>query len=119
VIAPASEFLYKNAAEKMLKEASSGFVVGQSVIGGVKCTQLAFRGGEFDWQVWVEDGARPLPRKFILTSKKVTGEPQMTVLVKSWDFAPKLTDAEFSFTPPKDAKKIDFLMLTSGAAKAK
>jgi len=43
----------------------------------------------------------------------------MTVLVKSWDFAPKLTDAEFSFTPPKDAKKIDFLMLTSGSAKAK
>jgi len=119
VIAPASEFLYKNAADKMLKEASSGFVVGQSVIGGVKCTQLAFRGAEFDWQVWVEDGARPLPRKFILTSKKVTGEPQMTVLVKSWDFAPKLTDAEFSFTPPKDAKKIDFLMLTSGSAKAK
>jgi hypothetical protein len=119
VIAPASEFLYKNAADKMLKEASSGFVVGQSVIGGAKCTQLAFRGGEFDWQVWVENGARPLPRKFILTSKKVTGEPQMTVLVKSWDFAPKLTDAEFSFTPPKDAKKIDFLMLTSGSAKAK
>src|SRR5262245_7734382 len=28
VIAPAAEFLYKNAAEKMLKEAPSGYVVG-------------------------------------------------------------------------------------------
>ncbi|HEY7165973.1 MAG TPA: DUF2092 domain-containing protein [Candidatus Binatia bacterium] len=119
VFAPAAEFLYKNAADKMLKEASSGFVVGQSVIGGVKCTQLAFRGAEVDWQVWIEDGARPLPRKFILTSKKIASEPQMTVLVKSWDMAPKVADGEFSFTPPKDVKKIDFLKLTSGSAQGK
>jgi hypothetical protein len=119
IVAPASEFLYKNSAEKMLKEATSGFVVGQSVVAGVKCTQLAFRSDEFDWQVWVEDGARPLPRKFILTSKKVAGEPQMTVLVKSWDLAPKIGAGEFTFTTPKDAKKIDFLLLTSGSAKGK
>jgi hypothetical protein len=117
VIAPASELLYKNAAEKMLKEASSGFVVGQSVVGGVKCTHLAFRGSEVDWQIWIEDGDKPLPRKFTLTSKKVTGEPGFTVLVKSWDVMPKLTDKEFSFAPPKGAKKIEFLQLTAEAAK--
>ena len=48
IIAPAAELLYKNAAEKMLKEASSGFVVGQSIIVSVKCTHLAFRGAEVD-----------------------------------------------------------------------
>lgn len=119
IIAPGADFLYKNAAEKMLKEASSGFVVGQSVVGGVKCTHLAFRGAEVDWQVWVEDGARPLLRKYVLTSKKVAGEPQFTVLVKSWDLAPKVEGREFSFAPPKGANKIDFLKLTSGAAPAK
>ena len=118
IVAPASDFLYKNFADKMLKEASSGFVVGQSVVTGVKCTQLAFRNAEFDWQVWIENGARPLLRKFILTSKKVAGEPDFTVIVKNWDLTPKLSNAEFSFTPPKGAKKIDFLMLSSGAAQA-
>ncbi len=118
VIAPAAELLYKNAAEKMLKESSSGFVVGQSVVGGVKCTHLAFRGSEVDWQIWIEDGDKPLPRKFILTSKQVKGEPQFTVVIRSWDLAPKLTNAEFSFTPPKGAKKIEFLQL-SAEAKAK
>jgi hypothetical protein len=119
VIAPAAELLYKNAAEKMLKESSSGFVVGQSVVGGVKCTHLAFRGSEVDWQIWIEDGDKPLPRKFILTSKQVKGEPQFTVVIRSWDLAPKLTNAEFSFTPPKGAKKIEFLQLTAEAAKPK
>jgi hypothetical protein len=118
IIAPAAELLYKNAAEKMLKESSSGFVVGPSVVGGVKCTHLAFRGSEVDWQIWIEDGDKPLPRKFILTSKKVAGEPQFTVLIRNWDMAPKLPNSEFSFTPPKGAKKIEFLQLTAEAAKA-
>ena len=119
VIAPGAEFLYNNAAERMLKETSSGFVVGPSVVGGVKCTHLAFRGAEFDWQIWIEDGAKPLPRKFIITSTKIAGAPEFTVLMRSWDLAPKLTDQSFSFVPPKGAKKIEFLMLTSGSAQAK
>jgi hypothetical protein len=119
VIAPAAELLYKNAAEKMLKITSSGFVVGQSVVGGVKCAHLAFRGAEVDWQIWIEDGNKPLPRKFILTSKTVTGQPEFTVLIRSWDVAPKLTNQEFNFTPAKGAKKIEFLMLTAGTAKPK
>jgi hypothetical protein len=119
IIAPAAELLYKNAAEKMLKESSSGFVVGPSVVGSVKCTHLAFRGSEVDWQIWIEDGDKPLPRKFILTSKKVTGEPQFTVIIRNWDVAAKLSNQEFSFTPPKGAKKIEFLNLSAGTAKPK
>jgi hypothetical protein len=117
VIAPGAEVLYSNAAERMLKVTTSGFVVGPSVVGGVKSTHLAFRGAEVDWQIWIEEGGRPLPRKFVLTSKQVKGEPQFTVLIRSWDLAPKLTEQMFSFTPPKGAKKIDFLNLTAEAAK--
>ena len=119
IIAPATELLYKNAADKMLKESTSGFVVGPSVVGGVKTTQLAFRGAEVDWQIWIEDGDKPLPRKFILTSKKVSGEPEFTVLIRNWDVAAKLSDQEFNFKPAKGAKKIDFLNLSAEAAKAK
>jgi hypothetical protein len=119
VIAPGAEILYGNAADRMLKETSSGFVVGPSVVGGVKSTHLAFRGAEVDWQIWIEDGDKPLPRKFILTSKKVKGEPQFTVLIRNWDVAPKLTDQMFTFVPPKGAKKIEFLQLTAEAAKPK
>ena len=119
IVAPAAELLYSNAGEKMLKEATSGMVVGSSVIGGVKTTHLAFRGAEVDWQVWIEDGDKPLPRKFVLTSTKVTGAPQFTVLIRSWDVATKLSNQEFTFTPPKGAKKIEFLKLTAETPKSK
>ena len=119
IIAPASELLYKNAAEKMLKEASSGFVVAPSVVGGVKShpprvSRIGGRLADLD-----RGRGQAAPRKFILTSKKVAGEPQFTVLIRSWDVTPKLTDQEFSFTPPKGAKKIEFLQLTAEAAKPK
>src|SRR5580765_5400745 len=117
--APAGELLYTNAAEKMLKESTSGFVVGPSVVGGVKTTHLAFRAGEVDWQIWIDDGDKPLPRKFIITSKKVSGEPEFTVIMRSWDVAPKFTDQEFNFKAPKGAKKVEFLRLTSEPAKSK
>jgi hypothetical protein len=116
VIAPGADFLYGNAADRMLKETTAGLVVGPSTVAGAKSTHLAFRGAEVDWQIWIEEGNRPLPRKFVLTSKKVTGEPQFIVLVRSWDLAPKFTDKEFTFAPPKGAKKIEFLQLTSEAA---
>ena len=119
IIAPAAELLYKNAAEKMLKESTSGFVVGQSIVGSVKCTHLAFRGAEIDWQIWIEDGSKPLPRKFMITSKQMSGAPQFTVLIRNWDLTPNLADREFTFAPPKGAKKIDFLKLTSGPTQAK
>jgi hypothetical protein len=119
IIAPAAELLYKNAAEKMLKESTSGFVVGQSIVGSVKCTHLAFRGSEIDWQIWIEEGSKPLARKFMITTKNVSGAPQFTVLIRNWDVAAKLTDQEFSFTAPKGAKKIEFLKLTSETGKSK
>ncbi len=115
VIAPGAEILYGNAAERMLKVTTSGFVVGPSVVAGIKCTHLAFLGAEVDWQIWIEDGDKPLPRKFVLTSKQVTGAPEFTVLVRSWDLTPKLTEREFTFVPPKGAKKIEFLQLTAEA----
>jgi hypothetical protein len=118
IVAPAAELLYSNAAEKMLKEASSGMVVGPSVIGGVKTTHLAFRGAEVDWQIWIEDGDKPLPRKFVLTSTKVSGAPQFTVLIRNWDVGAKLGNQEFSFTPSKGAKKIEFLKLSAETVKA-
>jgi hypothetical protein len=119
VIAPGTDLFYKDAAEKMLKASSSGSVVGPSVVAGTKTTHLAFRGADVDWQVWIEDGDKPLPRKFILTSKQIKGEPEFTMVIRSWDLAPKVTDKEFAFVPPKGAKKIEFLSLTEGVAKPK
>jgi hypothetical protein len=114
VYAPAADFLYKNAYDVLMEDVVSGFYVGPGVVDGVKCHHLAFRGNEVDWQIWIEDGDKPLPKKFIITTKWMTGAPQFTVLVKGFDLAPKFTDNFFTFVPPTDAQKIDFIHPSRG-----
>jgi hypothetical protein len=116
VYAPRGDLLYKNAYEVLTEDVVSGFYVGESVIGGIKCHHLAFRGNEVDWQIWIEDGDKPLPKKFIITTKWMTGAPQFTASIKAWDLSPKFSEDTFTFVPSKDAQRIDFVRLTSGAA---
>jgi hypothetical protein len=119
VIAPAGDLVYSNAYEILMQDATSGFVVGESVIEGVVCDHLAFRNPDVDWQIWVQQGRQPLPRKFVITSKNVAGSPEFSIVMTKWDLAPKLSDRTFAFTPPKDAKKVDFLPLDKGASPSK
>ena len=110
---PGGDLLYRNLYSILTEDVISGSYVGMSVVGGTKCHHLAFRGNEVDWQIWIEGKDRPLPKKFIVTSKWVTGAPQFTLIINSWDLSPEFTKNTFTFEPPKDAHKIDFIRLTS------
>jgi hypothetical protein len=108
IIVPAGDLLYRNAFELLTADVKSGFVVGKGVVGGVRCDHLAFRNADVDWQIWIQEGAQPLPRKYVITSTQVAGAPQFAVLV-SWNTAPKFAPDTFAFTPAKDARRIEFL----------
>jgi hypothetical protein len=114
IYAPAGDLLYKNAYKRLMQDVMSGLYIGMSVVGGVRCHHLSFRGREVDWQIWLEDGDKPLPRKYIVTSKWLTGAPQFVAFMNNWNLSPRVTDDMFTFAPPKDAQKIDFLLLTGG-----
>ncbi len=73
---------------------------------GVPCEHLAFTQTNIDWQIWIEDGAKPVPRKFLITYKDEPGSPQFTALFSNWDFETKLPDFVFKFEPPAGASKI-------------
>lgn len=86
---------------------TSGFYVGPARIGGVETDQYAFSTEDLDWQLWIDRGERPLPRKIVITSVYDDASPQFTATL-DWSTPPKLTDADFAFTPPPNAKSITF-----------
>ena len=55
--------------------------LGSGVINGVECDYLAFRTEDVDWQIWVEDGERALPRKVVITFKDQPGYPQFVAVL--------------------------------------
>jgi len=109
IVAPASDLLYEDAFAILMEDVTSGFVVGKSVVGGVRCDHLAFRASDVDWQIWIQEGSQPLPRKFVITTRDVINAPQFAVEVTKWDLGPRFSAETFSFAPPKGAKQIEFL----------
>jgi hypothetical protein len=85
--------------------------IGQGVIDGVECEHLAFRTPDIDWQLWVEIGARPIPRKYIITSKTMAGAPQYTLRIKDWRTDAQVAADAFTFQPPADARKVELVAL--------
>lgn len=86
--------------------------IGPSQIDGVTCEHYAFRQDAADWQVWIQQGDYPLPRKLVITTTTDAARPKFTS-VMTWNLAPSFNDASFTFVPPKDARRI---MLTQGLA---
>lgn len=119
VFAPGGDLLYANAYENLMENVTSGFVVGKSVVEGVRCDHLAFRAGDVDWQIWIQEGSQPLPRQFVITTKDVAGAPEFAVVMTKWNLAPQFGERTFDFTPPKDARKVDFLPLVQGAPQSR
>ena len=119
VVAPAADLLYTNAYDILMQDVSSGFVVGKGVVDGMRCDHLAFRAPSTDWQIWIEEGSRPLVRKLVITSLEMLNAPQFTVVVKKWDLKPKFGAATFSFKPSKQTQKLEFVRKDLDALKAK
>ncbi len=111
VVMPGSDLVYHNPYQVLMEDVESGMYVGTSNIGGVEVHHLAFRGSEVDWQIWIENDDTPLPSKYVITSKWITGAPQFTAVFSDWDTSAQLKDALFTFSPPPGVEKIGFIPL--------
>ena len=98
-----------NAYELMTKNVCDSLYVGLHQVRGVPCHHLAFDEDNRQWQIWIEAGDKPLPRKLLVTQKRLLGSPQWTAYLSDWNLSPQLPDSLFTFVPPAGAHQIEFL----------
>jgi len=79
--------------------------LGPSSVGGTTCQHYAFRQEGLDWQIWIQLGDFPLPRKLVLTTTTDEARPQYQATY-SWNLAPSFNEDAFTFDPPADARRI-------------
>jgi len=113
IAVPGADLLLSRAYDELMAEVLEAKHIGRGVIDGVECEHLAFRNHDVDWQLWVEVGARPIPRKYVITSKMVTGAPQYTLRIKDWRTDTQIAADAFAFKPAADAKKVDISALAN------
>jgi hypothetical protein len=111
-----ADLVCSNAYELMTKDVRHNLYVGLHRVNGAPCHHLAFDMDNMQWQIWVEAGDKPLPRKLLITQTKLLGSPQWTAYLSDWNFSPQLADSLFTFTPPEGAHQIEFLPPSKAAA---
>ncbi len=102
---PGADLLLSNSFEVLTSDIIEGHHVGQGVVDGIECEHLAFRGHDTDWQIWIQAGAQPIPRKYVITSKTLAGAPQYSLRIKDWKTDAIADAAAFDFKPPEGAIK--------------
>jgi hypothetical protein len=101
-----ADLLYADPAPGLLTDVERGADYGTEVVGGVPCEHLAFRARDEDWQIWIATGDRPLPMKFVITSKWVVDAPQYVVRMSHWNVQARIDPSQFVFTPPAGAQRL-------------
>jgi len=104
--APGADLLGSHVFDDLTADVIVSKHIGRGVVDGIECEHLAFRDVDVDWQLWVEVGDRPIPRKYVITSKGVGGAPQYTLRIKDWKTDMPIGADAFVFTPPQGATKV-------------
>ncbi|HXI83883.1 MAG TPA: DUF2092 domain-containing protein [Verrucomicrobiae bacterium] len=104
---PLEDLIVSDPYESAVRKIVSGRDIGPVTVLGTPCEHLAFSLGRVDWQIWIEDGMKPVPRKIVITYKDEEGTPEYTAIFSNWDFQTKPPDFLFVFEPPSGASKID------------
>ena len=104
---PGADLLYSNVYSVLSEGVVSSAHMGTAYVNGVECHYLTFRAPHVDWQLWVKAEGDPLPMKYVITTKWMTGAPQYTIRFRDWNTAPKIETGQFDFKVPQGAKKLD------------
>ena len=106
VEAPGADLLSTDIFEDLMDGVTDAKHIAGAVVNGVDCEYLAFRTADVDWQIWIADGDKPIPLRYVITSKHVSQAPQYSLELSDFKSGDDVAVADFSFQPG-DAKKVD------------
>ena len=109
---PGADLLMSNAYDQLMSGVVDVKDLGSGVVGGVECDHFAFRKKEVDFQIWIAQGARPYPCRYVITSTLVAGAPQYSVQVRDWKAGNEVASDDFSFKNSTNARKVDLKDVT-------
>ena len=105
---PLADLFYWGTQQDGTAAIQTAAKVGTSNIEGFVTDHYAFRQKDVDWELWIEQGGRPLPRKIVITTTSEKIKPQHS-MVLNWDLTAKFADDQlFAFQPPATAHQIEF-----------
>jgi hypothetical protein len=107
VVLPLADLLYADPYAVLTEGVTYGRYLGIHQAAGVACHHLAFSQATIEWQIWIDAGDQPLPRKLAISYVQEPGEPQYSATIRRWTLDAKVPEGLFTFEAPEGAQKID------------
>ena len=110
---PCADVLYSDINGTLTKDLTHAYWVDKSTVSDVVCDHLAFAGPGIEWQIWLGPEKDPLPRRLAVTYLSMARQPRFFLTFTDWNLNPALSEKQFVFNKPADAKEIQFRPLMS------
>jgi hypothetical protein len=104
---PGADLFTANAFDELMDGVTEADHFASAFVNGVECEYLTFRKRDIDWQIWIEAGERPIPRRYVITSKQIAQAPQYTLEISDFKSGSAVASPSFDFEKPATAKKVD------------
>lgn len=108
---PLVDLLFSDPYRVLTAETQMGRYVGLHEVDGVKCHHLLLTQETIDWQIWIDAGKEPVPRRFVVDYKSYPGRPEFSAVLRDWNLSAPVGDELFKPTIAKDAKKVELAEL--------
>ena len=105
VVLPLADLLYSDPYFVLMAGVTYGRYLGIHQAAGVACHHLAFSQDTIEWQIWIDAGDKPLPRKLAISYVQEPGEPQYTAVIRRWNLESSVPEGLFTFEAPEGAQK--------------
>jgi len=115
MVIPVADFLYADVHARLMGSVERGVYVGIHEAAGVPCHHLSFEQPTLDWQLWIDAGPDPLPRKLLIVYKAEEGVPQYAVTIRKWNLKAVLPEGLFHFAAPPGATRVEIPAFTAPA----
>jgi len=113
LVFPMADLLYPDPYEVLTEQVTSGTYVDEQEIGEHRCHHLLFTQDMVDWQIWIDAGGVPVPRRVVITYNDDPDAPQFDGVLDEWQ---RVDTGEKDFAPtlPKDARQVEIDELRFG-----
>ena len=105
---PLEDLFHWGDPANLPQDLESAAHVGTVTIDGVATDQYLFRQPGVDWQIWIQQGPEPLPRKITIVDRSDATLPKYSARLR-WNTTPSFDARTFAFTPDADDKPIQIL----------
>jgi hypothetical protein len=103
---PAAELLRPGLMTKLEPQIRSAQILGPQSVDGTSCQMVTFSMDWADVQIWIQTGEQALPRRVIISYKKIPSTPKYVMNFSDWKLAAP-PESVFDLKLPANATRIE------------